>query len=867
MIKKIILGGVIFLCSSFYAFPQFNITITDSRIPDTHSCNEGDLKHYIVTITQSGTIYTFYQFAASVTNGTITQQSLIAHFPPLQPIELYVDIRWNCQVTAGSLTVYDPNSSSSATYNTTILFYINDPNYCRTATPNKQNLFYGQTPLQLDLVTCSAYCQATNDVTYQYQWQVGDVPIGVFPQEPPGGFTDIPNQTDKTYLPPTYYTSCIKAYRRLTRFTYLGLPYEYPSTTAVISTFDYLGGGTISGGTTFINGVPIINQTPATGGLCDGYYYSYTWELSLDNINWTTIGIGVVYPAGAQIPGTCYIRRRVDCGGQFAYSNVLNIIPPILIAGTISGGGTVTFNTIPLVTQTAASGSVCTAPDFIYTWERSVNNGAWLQFGTAGINYPANAGIIGTCKIRRKVHCIFEDGYSNEISFTMLPYTSPNAENLNYVRTNDIVIPSVHSWEQADNLITGDKLQTTSYLDGFGRPIQKVVKQGSLKQSNTPLDPNDINNYQDLVGYSEYDGLGRTDRAFLPYATQTNLGFFKSNAQTEQRDFTNTKYGEPVGSNFTFSQTTYDGSPLNRVTNVKLPGANWNNNPAYQGISSDYDFYDPTIENVINWEIAYNNGAVPKVSGIDYEAGSLIKNNITDEKGKIIYEYKDLSGNVILKKVQVDDNAEVKNYPGWLNTYYVYDDFGRLRYTITPQAVMEMYSSHDWTIYNNIKNGLCFYQEYDKKGRVIKKHSPDGGEVWLVYDNRDRLVLSQDENQRNRVNTTPSKPNQWSFSLYDENDRNVATGLINDARNRNDMQSFVDGLTNQNQPVEIYTGAWETITAYTPVAGKIPGTSAYYCQSCTASFTNSVSYYDDYSHRPSTQNYITLASNGNNITG
>jgi len=842
---------MILACVHYAALSQFNITIQ----PTTGPTYEGDLKNYKVIITLTGSLPNKYQFVASVSNGTITSQYLIPTFPPQQPAQLFVEVRWNCLVTLGTVTVTETYSGQSATNNVTILSFLNDPTYCITATPSKQNLFYGQTPQILDVQYCSGYCQSTNDVTYLYQWQVGDVPVGVFPQEPPGGvFTDIPGATGKTYLPPTYNVQCIKAYRRKTTYN-VGGSVTKMSSTAVISTFDYLTAGSISGGTVFNNGVPVINQTPATGGLCDGFFYTYTWELSVDNINWSIIGTGSspTYPAGVQIPGNCYLRRRVDCGGQFAYTTVLTINPPILLGGTITGGGTYSFNAMPVVTQTPASGSACSSPDYIYTWERSVNNGAWVSFGPNGIYYPFNGVIIGSCKVRRKVHCVYEDAYSNELSFIMTPYTFPNAENLNYVRVNDIVIPSVHSWEQADALATGDKLQTTNYLDGFGRTIQTVVKQGSRKQSAPNTDPDNLSYYQDLVSHIQYDGLGRADKGFLPYATETNLGFYKTNAAAEQQSFTNQKYGEPAGSIYTFSQTTYDGSPLNRVTNQKLPGYYWNSNPNYKGISSDYDF-NTLAENIRIWDIGYNSGDYPTSPGA-YGDNKLIKNITKDEKDKLVVEYKDLSGNVILKKVQEGNNVAINSYQGWLCTYYVYDDFGRLRYTITPKAVATMLQGSNWNV-SPVKDGLCFYQEYDKRGRVIVKHSPDGGEVWLVYDKRDRLVFSQDENQRHRY---PAKPNQWSFSLYDDNDRSLATGLIDDnTSSRLNMQNYVDLLPLQNQQVSVYTGSPENIIAYNPVVGSFIGSSY------PTFITNSLNYYDEY--KSSSNSFITLTANDFAIT-
>ncbi len=870
MIKKIILAGVIFICFSLNAFAQFTITISATdNIPDPHTSYEGELKHYFVNITLTGPLPDKYEFVASVTNGSVIQESLIPSFPPTHPVPLYVDIRWDCTIlTTGTINITEIYSGNSVTYTNTIFSFLNDLNYCRTATPAKQNIYWGQTPQTLEVITCSPYCHGINSSAYQYQWQIGDVPIGVFPQVPPAGFTDIPGFAAHypAYLPNTYNVDCIKAYRRKTTFTDAqNNVHVFYSTTAVISTFNYLHPGSISGGISFNNGVPVITQTPATGGLCDGFYYGYTWEFSTDNINWTQPGSGETYPAGLQIPGPCYIRRKVICANEILYTNTLTINPPVLIPGTITGGGTYSLNTIPSVTQTPASGSACTPPDYIYTWERSINGGAWASFGN-GVNYPVNAGIVGTCKIRRKVHCVYEDAYSNELIFTMLPYTLPNAENLNYVRVNDIVIPGVHSWEQADALLTGDKLQTTTYMDGFGRGIQSVVKQGSLMQSATGLDPDNLNNYQDIVSHIQYDGLGRADKGFLPYTTTTNLGFFKTNAAAEQQSFTNQKYGEPANSIYTYSQTTFDGSPLNRVTNVKLPGAALNNDANYKGISGDYDFNKQT-ENIRIWDIGFNGGDKPINTGV-YADNLLTKSITKDEKDKLVITYTDLSGNTILKRVQESNTASnppLGDGDGWLCTYYVYDDFGRLRYTITPKAVEELkLPVNNWIIDNGIKAGLCFYQEYDKRGRITVKHSPDGGEVWLVYDNRDRLVLSQDENQRNRTNLTPAKLNQWSYSLYDENDRILTTGLIDDGRNRSDMQLMVEQLsrTPQNKEVEIYTGAfWETITAYNPVAGKIPGTSNYHCQSCTASFTNSLSYYDDYSRRPITQKSVNLTVN------
>ena len=60
-----------------------------------------------------------------------------------------------------------------------------------------------------------------------------------------------------------------------------------------------------------------------------------------------------------------------------------------------------------------------------------------------------------------------------------LPATYATSVKVNYVRNFDIKKPGVNP-----NTLTGEVLkdvrQSTSYLDGLGRPYQCVVKEGSL---------------------------------------------------------------------------------------------------------------------------------------------------------------------------------------------------------------------------------------------------------------------------------------------------------------------------------------------------------------------------------------------------
>jgi RHS repeat-associated protein len=821
MIKKIVLCLLVWLVSINIAAAQRSKAVAPPPPPLLSINISEDPLHarYAVTYTGLNTSPNAHFFVASAVNGTIISYNLNVESDAISDGgDFYVEVAWNKGATAGSITIQEVYSGLSTTYNALLNFPLDE--YCNVVKPQKQNLIYGEIPDILVAKNCLSY----DNLLVDYQWQEGDVPVGVFPQVPTIWNNALPvagiNPT--TFLPSTYLVNSIMAYRLKTTVLHQGNTYIYYSNVSVISIFNNLLAGTISHNSAYNNGVPVINQTPATGGRCDGINYQYSWELSTDQTQWLTIGSNVNYPSNVQIPGLCYIRRRVVCNGETLYSNILKIMPPPLNPGTITGGGTVAFNTLPVVTQTAATGSACNATDYIYTWERSINNGTWLAFGTTGINYPANVPIIGTCKIRRKVRCVYEDVYSNEISFTLLPYTSPNAENKNYVRVNNILIPNVYSWPQADNLPTGDKVQTTTYYDGLGRAIQSVNKEVSELKPNV---------WGDITNFTEYDAAGRTDKSYLTFPTTSTIGKFKENAKAEQVAYVHNTYTEAATAP-TYAQATFENSPFSRVLSVRESGEGW----IGKTNSMQYEF-NTAAEHIKIWTIDFTETGMPVVTG-EYADGKLTKNVSVDDNGKKVYEYTDFSGNTILKKVQLGNTVLDDTHTGWLCTYYVYDDLGQLRSTITPKAVTWL-NQYGWAFTNSdIYKELCFYNYFDERGRTVIKHSAGAGEIHLVYDKRDRLVLSQDENQRTRT------ARQWTFYLYDKENRAIASGLLENTATRAVYQQYAStGMNNDDIALPVYTGQYETIIAHNPVAGNATLGLSY-----TNLVINAVTYYDNYNY-------------------
>ncbi len=163
-----------------------------------------------------------------------------------------------------------------------------------------------------------------------------------------------------------------------------------------------------------------------------------------------------------------------------------------------------------------------------------------------------------------------------------------------------------------------------------------------------------------------------------------------------------------------------------------------------------------------------------------YDAGTLFKQVTQDEHHKQVITFTNSEGQVVLKKVQntaIVDTGTGKGHYGWLCTYYAYDVYGLLRCVVQPRGV-ELLQANSWNI--NYSSGLilneqCFRYEFDGKRRMIIKKVPGAGEVYMVYDTRDRLVLTQDANMRS------GSPVKWLYSQYDEINRPVATGLWNNS--------------------------------------------------------------------------------------
>lgn len=376
----------------------------------------------------------------------------------------------------------------------------------------------------------------------------------------------------------------------------------------------------------------------------------------------------------------------------------------------------------------------------------------------------------------------------------------------------NIPVNYVRTWEPrkavtdsaAESLNNNANFKTaTAYVDGLGRPIQTVVKG------------NNFNGSKDIVSMNIYDEYGRETKQYVPYAPATgNNGKFRLNPFAEQQSYYNTNYQDQTP----FNKTEFENSPLNRQLKSYAPGNSWAG--SNRGVSQSLAFN--TIADNVKTVTIGGAGTMP-VFGNVYPAGDLAKNISSDEHGKQVIEYKDKQGQVILKKLQLAD-APGASYTGWLCTYYVYNDFGQLRYVLQPNAVEWLADpNNNWNLSalggSQVIDELCFIYEYDANGRVVYKKVPGAAPVYMCYDKRDRLVYSQDGNMRTG--------GQWMVTFYDELNRPVSTALYNTTQTKTQLQSALDALTGEN-PVPVITESSLTRLSYTWYDEySMPGAVAY----------------------------------------
>jgi RHS repeat-associated protein len=343
-----------------------------------------------------------------------------------------------------------------------------------------------------------------------------------------------------------------------------------------------------------------------------------------------------------------------------------------------------------------------------------------------------------------------------------------------YVATTEILEAGITDQNLIVDLDYTKAARDIVYYDGLGRPKQQVSRQAS------PM-------AKDIVQPFVYDQYGREHRKYIPFGTNQTDGKAKNITYTWYGDYTHDFYhaNEEDGSTVAneripFSAITYEASPLNRIVKETRVGGEWHHfdkSVRYQYLTN---INENGEEKIIAWKIDDNGMPVRNVSSFTpsgyYKTGALSVSSKKDEEDQEVREYTDKAGRIVLRKVQAEKTAtDLNSNSQWAETYHVYDDFGRLRFTFQPLLSAKVTGNNSYNPSLDDLNNLAFQYKHDARGQIIEKKVPGADPVLMVYDKYDRLVMTQDGNQRKDNNGADKK--EWLFTKYDEFNRPVITGI------------------------------------------------------------------------------------------
>ena len=269
-------------------------------------------------------------------------------------------------------------------------------------------------------------------------------------------------------------------------------------------------------------------------------------------------------------------------------------------------------------------------------------------------------------------------------------------------------------------------LATVVYYDGLGRPEQ-TARVGFTATG------------ADLLSTVSYDEAGREYRQGLPTPVSGNNGCYvnpSTYGQTAQSYY---------GDTYLYRETLYENSPLSRTVGVKNPGAVWNAHPKTVAYRCN------TAGEVVLFRISSD--GVQRVGR--YTPGALYVTRETDEDGIWQESFTDKSGRVVMTR-------QGNGY----DTYYIYDDHGRLCYVLPPMAVDGMHNTGNYPDSHTLLQQYAYLYKYDDRGNCIGKRLPGCKSIQMIYDRANRLVMSQDGNQQSGSLWTITKYDALSRVLY-----------------------------------------------------------------------------------------------------
>lgn len=359
----------------------------------------------------------------------------------------------------------------------------------------------------------------------------------------------------------------------------------------------------------------------------------------------------------------------------------------------------------------------------------------------------------------------------------------------------DVAVQDSHNSLRTRIMTTEDGtsyMENVQYFDAFGRLYE------SVDVGITPTG-------KDLAVLIEYDEFGRDKRKWLPAVVGNNDGKY-----VPYSSLRNLVCGTYDNDREPYEMFEYEKSPLNLIKYHAMPGTAWHSRiERFEYKRNDNQSGNEMDRNDIVYNPArYENGIKKDI----YPHHLLDLKIIYTVDGQTI-EYTDVRGRTVLFRNVLRIAGASSNDGLYADVQYLYDDTGNLLYVYPPKQADNLTG--------DVSNSHDIYRyKYDHRDRRIAVQIPQCEWNYYVYDRADRLVFSQDGEQR--------LAGQWTFYKYDTMGRRVLEGICTTDYSHTELRELCRTLLVEEEfdRMQPYGYTWSKLADIIP--SDSPVSNAYY---------------------------------------
>ena len=280
----------------------------------------------------------------------------------------------------------------------------------------------------------------------------------------------------------------------------------------------------------------------------------------------------------------------------------------------------------------------------------------------------------------------------------------------------------------------------TVYYDGLGRQRLRVISEAGGAGD-------------DLAVRTDYDARGNVERKWLPIPGGSEVW--------NTREF-DKAIGQFYGQEeIAFSKYGYEEfSSLNRLDKIYGPGLLWNKRNKEKFLQKSWHKNDSVGIFSCVMLVAEDDGSV-SARGL-YGPNTLTVEMLTDPDGIRTLTFSNRAGNTVMVRRVGTDGTRA-------DTRYVYDVYGDLRCTVSPEGARLLPSSKEKVDDEVLENFAARY-EYDIWHRCISAKAPGCGAVQYVYNRMGAVCMESTASGRLR--------GEWTVTKYDSHRRPVVRGTV-----------------------------------------------------------------------------------------